>query len=272
MTVTRIKAKSKLALFDWRGLKDYRDLLYYLALRDVQVRYKQTVLGVVWVILQPLVPAIVYAILFGAFAKLPSDGQPYLLMVLCGLLPWNMFNNTVNRVGASVVANGSLISKVYFPRLIVPFASLGSVIIDALVAVAVLAVILPFFHIAIGPQILLAPIFLLFALIIGLGISLIVASLNVYYRDVNYMVPFAIQLLYYGSPVVYSSELIPERWRFLYALNPAVGFIEGFRWSVLGSTNFTLQMLIVTTASSVALFFLGLFIFRKAERGFADTI
>ncbi|TSA30912.1 MAG: ABC transporter permease [Verrucomicrobiaceae bacterium] len=272
MTVTRIEAKTKLSLLDWRGIREYRDLIYYLALRDIQVRYKQTILGVLWVILQPLVPAIVYAILFGAFAKLPSDGQPYLLMVLCGLLPWNIFNNTLARVGSSVVANGNLISKVYFPRLVVPIAALGSVVLDALVAIGVLVVILPFYHVPIGPQILAAPLFLFLALVIGMGVSLIVASLNVYYRDVNYMVPFAVQLWYYATPVVYSSELIPEKWRFLYGLNPAAGFIEGFRWAVIGGTNFTTEMLLVTTGSSIALLLLGLYTFRKVERGFADII
>jgi lipopolysaccharide transport system permease protein len=164
MTVTRIEPKKKLSLFEWKEILEYRDVLYFLAMRDIQLRYKQTALGVFWVVLQPLVPAVVYAILFGVLARLPSDGQPYLIMVLCGLLPWNLFNNTLNRLGNSIVANGNLISKVYFPRLIAPLSALGSVIVDVLVAAFVLAIILPFFSIAIGPQILTAPLFLLLAL------------------------------------------------------------------------------------------------------------
>jgi lipopolysaccharide transport system permease protein len=272
MTVTRIEPKKKLSLFEWKEILEYRDLLYFLAMRDIQLRYKQTALGVFWVVLQPLVPAVVYAILFGVLARLPSDGQPYLIMVLCGLLPWNLFNNTLNRLGNSIVANGNLISKVYFPRLIAPLSALGSVIVDVLVAAFVLAIILPFFSIAIGPQILTAPLFLLLALINGLGLSLIIAPLNVYYRDVNHMVPFIIQLWYYATPIVYSSQLIPEKWRFLYGLNPAVGFIEGFRWSVMGGSVFTVEMLIVTCFSSAFFLLIGLYVFGKLEKSSVDVI
>lgn len=272
MRVTTIKSQSKIHLVDWSGLKEYRDLLYFLALRDIQLRYKQTALGIVWVILQPLVPAIVFAVLFGNFAKLPSNGQPYIILVLCGMLPWNVFNNTLSRTGSSVVANSNLLSKVYFPRIIVPLASLGSVIIDSLVSVVVLAVLLPVCHIPLTANIAAAPVFLLIALISGFGLSLIIASLNVYYRDFNYVVPFVLQILNYVTPVVYSSELIPQKWRLLYSLNPAVGFVEGFRWSVMGSSSFSLAMLLITTISSLLLLVLGMIVFRRMERGFADVI
>jgi lipopolysaccharide transport system permease protein len=272
MTVTRIEPKSKLSIFEWKEILEFRDLLYFLALRDIQLRYKQTALGIVWVILQPLVPAVIFAVLFGNFAKLPSNGQPYLLLVFCGLIPWSIFSSSLGRAGGSLVGNSNLLSKVYFPRIIVPIASLGSVVVDALVSLGVLVVLLIVFQIPPGWHLLAAPLFLAAAFVIGLGASLIASSLSVYYRDFSFIVPFALQAWNYVSPVAYSAELIPEKWRWLYGLNPAAGFIEGFRWSILGSSALSNEMIFSMCVSCVAVLMAGFVVFRRIERGFADIL
>ena len=272
MTVTRIEPKSKLSLFEWKEILEFRDLLYYLALRDIQLRYKQTALGIVWVILQPLVPAIIFAVLFGNFAKLPSNGQPYILLVFSGMIPWNIFSNSLNRSGGSLVSNANLLSKVYFPRILVPVACLGSVVVDAFVSLGVMAILMMFFQIAPGWHLLAAPLFLAASFIMALGASLIVSSLSVYYRDFAFIIPFVLQVWNYLSPVAYSSELIPEKWRWLYGLNPCAGFIEGFRWSVLGSSALTTEMLFSLGIATLALLIFGAIIFRQIERGFADIV
>lgn len=272
MNVTRIEPKKKISLFEWKEIMEYRDLLYFLSLRDIQLRYKQTALGVVWVILQPLVPAIIFAVLFGNFAKLPSNGQPYLLLVFCALIPWNIFSNSLGRAGGSLVGNSNLLSKVYFPRIIVPTASLGSVVIDSLVSMGVLIPLMIFFRVPLTWNLLAAPVFLLMCFMISLGVSLIVASVSVYYRDFSFIVPFAIQIWNYVSPVAYSSELIPQRWLWLYSLNPLAGIIEGFRWSILGSSALSPEMVISSSLSAVGLLITGTLVFRKIERGFADII
>jgi len=270
--ITRIEPKKKMSFFEWKEISAYRDLVYYLALRDIQLRYKQTSLGIIWVILQPLVPAVIFAVLFGNFAKLPSNGQPYMLLVFCGLIPWNILNGSISRAGISLVANANLLSKVYFPRIIMPISTLGSVFIDMLVSVGVLAVLMVFFQVPLTLNILMVPVFLVLAFLMGLGVSLIVSSLNVYYRDFSLVVPFALQIWNYTSPVVYSTELIPEKWRWLYALNPTTGLLEGFRWAVLGDAPLNTTMIITTVVFSALLLFIGSMVFRKVERGFADIV
>jgi lipopolysaccharide transport system permease protein len=272
MTVTRIEPKSKLSLFEWREILEFKDLLYFLSLRDIQLRYKQTALGIVWVILQPLIPAIIFAVLFGNFTKLPSNGVPYILLVFCGMIPWNIFNSILGRAGGSLVANANLLAKVFFPRIIIPMASIGSVVLDALVSLGVLAIFLLIFQVPLTWNILAAPVFLAIAFITGFGVSLIVTSLNVYFRDFGFLIPFALQIWNYASPVVYSSELIPEKWRWLYALNPIVGLIEGFRWSVLGSSPLNVEMLCSTLTFAVLSVLGGAIIFKKVERGFVDIV
>ncbi len=272
MTITRIEPKKKLSLFEWKEIMEFRDLLYFLALRDIQLRYKQTALGIVWIILQPLVPAIIFSILFGNFAKLPSNGQPYMLLVFSGMIPWNIFSASLGRSGGSLVGSANLLSKVYFPRVLVPIASMGSVVIDALVGLGVLAVLMVAFQIAPTWQLLAFPLFLGIAFLMALGASLLVASLSVYYRDFAFVVPFALQAWNYLSPVAYSSELIPEKWRWLYALNPCAGLIEGFRWSVLGTSALDQTMIISMSAGCVLFLLVGFLVFRKIERGFADIV
>ncbi len=255
-----------------RELWKYRDLLFILASRDVKLRYKQTFLGVTWVILQPLVTAIIFTIVFGVFARLPSDGQPYALFVFAGLLPWNLFSASLQRAGASLVGNSALISKVYFPRMLVPLASVGAVLIDFLVSFLVFIVLMLGFRVDLSYRMLTAPFFLLLTLLAGMGASLWISAWSVYYRDFIFALPFVIQAWTYASPVAYAMSIVPKQWQWIFSLNPAVGFIEGFRWAMLGSNGLTIQMVIVSTISSITLFISGMVIFSRIERGFADVI
>lgn len=250
----------------------YRDLLVLLAGRDVKLRYKQTALGVIWVVLQPLAAALIFAVIFGRFASLPSDGSPYLLFVFAGLLPWNFVAGTVQRAGNSLITDARLISKVYFPRLLIPLSSTGAVLIDFLVTLVVMAGLMTFFGAHPTPRLLALPLFLLLAMVIATGVSLWISALNVRYRDFMYAVPFLIQIWLYASPVVYATSLVPERYRALYGLNPAVGLVEGFRWSLLGHGALDTPMLAVTAATALAVLLGGAFVFRRVERSFADAL
>lgn len=270
--VTHIRPKTRLSAFEWKEVFAYRDLLYYLSMRDVKIRHKQTSLGVIWVVLQPLVPAVIFAVLFGNFGRLPSNGQPYVLMVFTGLVAWGFLNNSVARGSGSLVASSNLLSKIYFPRIIIPLASMSSVVIDGLIGLAAMAVLAILFGIKPGLHLVAAPFFLTASLLMGLGLTLFSASINVYRRDIGYAIPFILQAWNYMTPIVYSSELIPKKWMLLYSLNPTVGLIEGFRWSILGgrpaSPLMLTTMLIGIAVSLVA----GFTVFQKIERGFADII
>jgi lipopolysaccharide transport system permease protein len=238
----------------------------------VKLRYRQTALGVVWVLLQPLLAAAIFAIIFGLFARLPSDGSNYMLFVLCGLMPWNFIAGAVQRAGNSLVNEARLISKVYFPRLLIPLASTAAVLIDFAVTLVVILCATLLFGVWPSWRILALPLFALLGLLLGAGMSFWLSALNVRYRDFSYILPFFLQLWLYASPVVYASSLIPEHWRWLYSLNPAVGVIEGFRWALLGSNTLTLAMLLTSTLVSLTLFVGGAFFFRRVERGFADIL
>ncbi len=255
-----------------RELWAYRDLLLILAERDVKVRYKQTALGVAWVIIQPLVTALIFTVVFGGFARLPSDGYPYILFVFAGLLPWSLFSASLQRAGNSVVGNAGLISKVYFPRLLVPLASNGAILIDFAVSFAVFVVLMLVFQVIPSWHILALPFFLLITLVAAVGASLWLSALNVYYRDFMFALPFVIQAWTYASPVAYAISIVPAQWRWLFSLNPAVGFIEGFRWALLGSSGLTFEMIMLSTLSALVFLFSGIFFFRHMERGFADVI
>jgi lipopolysaccharide transport system permease protein len=250
----------------------YRDLLVILAQRDIKLRYKQTALGVIWVVLQPLAAAAIFAVIFGRFGNMPSDGQPYVLFVMCGLLPWNFFAAGLQRAGNSLISDSRLISKVYFPRLLIPLASTAAVLLDLAVSGLVLGGLMLVYQIPITWRVALLPLFVLQTTLVTVGVSLWLSALNVQYRDFMYAVPFLIQVWMYASPVVYATSLVPAQFRLLYSLNPAVGFIEGFRWSLLGSDGLTWPAMILTTAASLAFLFSGAFVFRRVERGFADVI
>jgi lipopolysaccharide transport system permease protein len=218
------------------------------------------------------VPAVIFSILFGNFGRLPSNGQPYLVMVFTGLIPWSILSNSIGRGGGSLVSSSSLLSKIYFPRLIIPLASMGSVIIDTGVSLVVLILLLSLFGITTSQPLLLAPLFLLSTLLMGVGVTLFVSSINVYYRDFGHMVPLALQVWYYMTPVFYSSELIPAKWHFIYSINPAVGLVEGFRWSILGGQPLSSLSLCSMMIGTVAILAIGMATFQRIEKGFADIV
>ncbi len=253
-----------------RELWTYRDLLMILAGRDVRLRYKQTALGVTWVVLQPLVAALIFSIMFGRFAKLPSNGQPYLLFVFSGLVVWNYFAAILQRAGNSLITDQRLITKVYFPRLAIPLASTFSALIDLVVALAVLGIFMAFYGVAPTWRLVTLPLFIGLAALTATGVSLWLSALNVKYRDFAHALPFILQVWMFASPVAYAAALVPEKYRLLYSINPAVAFVEGTRWAILGASSVTLPMVILTAVLGLLVFVGGAFFFRRTERGFAD--
>lgn len=251
----------------WR----FRDLLWLLALRDVKLRYKQTALGVVWVVLQPLIAALIFAVIFGRFANLPSDGQPYLIFVYTALLPWNLFAGALARAGNSLISDARLISKVYFPRIAIPIASSSAVLVDFAVTFAVLIVLMIIGGTAFTLNLVVVPLLLVVTLVLSVGVSLFFSALNVYYRDFMYALPFLIQVWMYASPVVYSADLIPDSVKGLYAINPMVGVIDGFRWAVLGG-EFPAVSLLLSVVMSVVALIIGALVFGRVESHFADVV
>jgi lipopolysaccharide transport system permease protein len=252
---------------------EFRDLFLILAMRDVALRYKQTVLGLVWVVLQPLVAAVIFAVIFGRLAHLPSDGVPYFPFVFAGTVPWNLFANGVARASVSLIGDANLISKVYFPRVIVPAASLTAVLADFAVGLTILGAILGVYRVVPSANLFLLPFVVLLVFTLGLGIALILSALNVYYRDFVHATPFVLQVWLYASPVVYSSSIVPARWRPLFAVNPLVGIIDGFRWSLFGSgQGFPWTSVGLSVALATVLLALGLGVFGRVERRFADVI
>jgi len=269
----RIQPARRLLELDLREMWDFRDLFIILAVRDIKLRYKQTALGVIWVILQPLVASVLFAVIFERFVKLPSTGQvPYLLVVYAGMLPWNLFAGAVQRAGVSLIGDARLISKVYFPRMIVPIASSAAVLLDFVVALSVLFALLLIYHLPLTLNMLALPALLLLTLIVSIGISLVIAALNVYYRDFVYALPFIAQVWMYASPVVYETSVIPASWLPIYALNPLVGIIDGFRWSLIGVGAFPAFTLGMSLVVGIVLFVAGAFVFQRVEHSFADVI
>jgi ABC-type polysaccharide/polyol phosphate export systems, permease component len=258
----------------WLDLWRYRELFRVLAWRDLSVRYKQTVIGALWVLIRPLLTMLVFTIIFGRIAKLPSDGAaPYALMVFAGLLPWTFFSSGLAEAANSLVNNNNLISKVYFPRLIVPTAALVVAFVDFLVSFAILIIVLAWYRFLPSWHMIYLPLFVVLAFLASMGPSLWMTVLNVRYRDFRYIIPFVVQLGLYVSPVGFSSSVVPERWRLLYSLNPIVGVIDGFRWCILGGHSRLylpgLGMSIVVTAFFL---WLGIHQFRKYEKSLADLI
>lgn len=260
----------------WR----YRELIYFLIWRDIKVRYKQTVLGASWAIIQPFFTMVVFTIFFGGLAKMPSDNVPYPIFSYTGLLPWGLFTKALSDAGRSMIANRSMITKVYFPRLAIPLASVLSGLVDFLLAFLVLVGMIVFYHYnpaldyqaKLSPALLTLPLFLLLALVTSLGVGLWLSALNVQYRDINYIIPFLTQFWLFITPIAYPSSMIPERWRLLYALNPMAGVVEGFRWALVGVANAPEAMLAVSTTIALLILVSGLFYFRRMERTFADEI
>lgn len=258
----------------WRDLWAYRELFLILAWRDVAVRYKQTLIGVAWAVLRPFLTMVVFTLVFSRIAKLPSEGAaPYALMVFVGMLPWYLFSSSLSGAADSIVANANLIGKVYFPRLIVPAASLVTALIDFVVSLALLAVLMAWYRFVPGWQVLLLPFFVLFALLVSLGPGLWISALNVKYRDFRYVIPFILQFGLYISPVGFSSTIIPDHWRLLYNLNPLVGIIDGFRWCILGGESpLYIPGFTISLAIAGAFLWLGISSFRATEKSFADLV
>ncbi len=255
-----------------RELWEYRELLYFLAWRDVKVRYKQTALGASWAVIQPVVTMVVFTVIFGQLARIPSDGIPYPVFSFCALLPWNYFSGAFGRSSGSLLSNAQLISKVYFPRLIIPISSLLAGLVDFAIAFMVLIAMMLWYGIAPVPAILWLPAFLLLAVATALGVGLWLGALHVQYHDIGHLVPFLSQIWMYATPVVYPASMIPEQWRLLYGLNPMAGVVEGFRWALVGQGDGPGAMLAMSSVVSVALLVSGGFYFRRMERTFADVV
>lgn len=257
----------------FRELLRYRELFYFLAWRDILVRYKQTVIGVAWSVIRPLLTMLVFTIVFGRLAKLPSEGVPYPILVFSAMLPWQYFANAMQESANSLIAESRLISKVYFPRLIVPTSSVIVSAVDFLISLALLGLLMLWYSFTPSLAILLMPFFFLLATLSALGVGYWLSALNVKYRDFRYIVPFLVQFGLYVSPVGFSSSVVPGRWRLLYSLNPMVGVIDGFRWCIQGTaSSFYLPGFLISAVVSVLVFVSGVWFFRRTERFFADFI
>jgi lipopolysaccharide transport system permease protein len=258
----------------WRDIWAYRELFAILAWRDVAVRYKQTVIGVAWAVVRPLLTMVVFTVVFGRLAKLPSDGAaPYPVMVFAGLLPWFLFSTILSEASTSLVGNANLIGKVYFPRIIIPVSSAVVALIDFGVNLAILAGIMVWYAYPADWHILLLPIFVALTVLASLGPALLITALNVKYRDFRFIVPFVVQFGLYVSPVGFSSAIVPEKWRFWYSLNPVVGVIDGFRWCVLGGQSpLYVPGFLLSLAGVALLLWIGIAYFRRTERSFADLV
>lgn len=257
---------------DFQGLWQYRELLYFLLWRDLKVRYKQTALGAAWAIIQPVATVVLFSVIFGSFAKLPSDGVPYPVYAYCALLPWNLLAGAVNRSGSSLVSSANLISKVYFPRLIIPMSAALGALVDFAISFCVLLVLMLVYGMTPGWAILTVPIWTFLAMLLGLSIGLGLSALNVKYRDVSYLMGFMLQIWMYASPVVYSGSMVPERFRWLYALNPMAGIIQGFRWAMTGVTGELGVPWVPAVVATGVLFTGAVVYFRQVERSFADIV
>ncbi len=267
-----IESRTGLFDIDWSGLWEYRDLLYVLAWRDIKVRYKQTAIGITWVVLQPLIAMLLFTVIFGYMAKVPSDGVWYPVFVLSGLLPWIYFSQAIARSGESVVSNSKLVSKIYFPRLLLPLAMIVTPLVDFVLSMVLLFGLLTYAGIPITWKVTTLPAFILLAMLTALALSLFTSAMNVKYRDVGHAIPFVIQIWMFASPIVYPVSLVPEQWRWLYGLNPMAGVIEGFRWALLGRTAPDPIMMAESVVMVFVVLIAGMAYFRKMERQFADIL
>jgi lipopolysaccharide transport system permease protein len=257
----------------WRDLWRYRELFCFLAWRDILVRYKQTIAGTAWALLRPLLTMLILTIVFGTLANMPSGSAPYPILVFCGMLPWLFFSTAVSESGNSLITNSSLISKVYFPRLTIPASSVVTSLMDLMVSGALLVLVMIWYRYVPGPRVFLLPLFLLGAVMAALGVGLWTAALMVRYRDFRFIVPFIVQFGLYISPVGFSSQVVPERWRLLYSLNPMVGVIDGFRWAIIGEDAAPYWPgFVLSHAIAALLLATGVAYFRRTERTFADII
>jgi lipopolysaccharide transport system permease protein len=257
----------------WKDIWKYRELFYFLAWRDLLVRYKQTVVGVAWSLIRPLLTMIVLTVVFGKFGKMPSGGVPYPILVFCGLLPWQFFSTALSESGNSLVNNRNLISKVYFPRLIVPASSVITALVDFLISATFLVLLIVWYRFEPSPNVVYLPLLAVLAFAASFGVGIWIAALMVQYRDFRFIVPFIVQFGLYISPVGFSSSVVPEKWRLLYSLNPMVGVVDGFRWAILGGQHvFDLSGLLMSIVGIGFMLITGIWYFRRTERTFADVI
>lgn len=257
----------------WRDLWSYRELFYVLATRDISVRYKQTVIGVAWAVIRPLLTMVIFTLVFGNLAKLPAtDGVPYALMVFAGLLPWQLFSSSVSESSSSLIANSNLISKVYFPRLVIPIATMMTALVDFMISLSILFLMMCWYGFMPTWRILMLPFFVLMALLASFGPGILMAALNVKYRDFRYAIPFILQLGLYVSPVGFNSSIVPNDWILLYSLNPLVGVIDGFRWAITGKEVINWNTFLLSWFLIIALLYVGIVKFRKMEKSFSDLM
>ena len=257
----------------WKDLWRYRELFYFLAWRDILVRYKQTVIGIAWSVIRPVLAMIVFTIIFGKIAKLPSGDIPYPILVFTALLPWQFFASAVQEGGNSLVVNASMVSKIYFPRMLIPSSSIIVALVDFLISFIILGVLMAWYKFVPSWRIIFVPAFLFLAILVAFGVILLLSALNVRYRDFKIVLPFIVQFGLYVSPVGFSSDVIPEKWRFIYSMNPMVGVIDGFRWAIIGeNVSFYIPGFILSIVLAIVLLIIGILYFRKTERTFADRI
>ncbi len=270
--VIHIKPAKGWVTLGLRELWAYRELLYFFVWRDIKVRYKQTILGASWAIIQPFFTMIVFSIFFGRLAKVPSDGLPYPIFSYAALVPWSFFANGVSQASNTLVANSNMVKKIYFPRLAMPIASVLAGIVDFVLAFLVLLGMMLFYNVTPTINVLWLPLFLLLALTTSLGVSLWLAAMNVQFRDVRYVVPFIIQIWLFITPIAYSSTLLSEPWHTIYGINPMAGVVEGFRWALLGTATAPGAIVAVSAIVSLVILISGAFYFRRIEKTFADVV
>jgi lipopolysaccharide transport system permease protein len=270
--IVLIQPRRHLLALDLKAIWEYRELLYFLVWRDLKVYYRQTLIGAGWVIVQPLTTMVIFSIIFGRIAQIPSDGFPYPIFIYSALLPWNLFASSLTRGSTGVVGNAQLVSKIYFPRLILPLSGILSPLLDFAVAFVFLVGMMVWFRTPPTWGILALPLFLLLAILTALAVGLWLSALNVRYRDVAHAIPFLTQVWMFASPVAYPISVVPEKWRLLYSLNPMAGVIEGFRWALLGKETLDFGVIVISSVMVLALLFPGIVYFKYTERTFADVI
>jgi lipopolysaccharide transport system permease protein len=267
-----IEPAKKWLSINFREIWEAREVLYYLTLRDLKVRYKQTALGAAWILLQPLAAVVVYSLVFGRVAKLPSEGLPYPIFILTALIPWTMFATGVTRGADSLVASSALLKKVYLPRLLIPLARIIGGVIDFFLSFILLIPMVAWYHIRPTSHLVYLPFFLLLAVMAATGVAFWLSALNVYVRDVQQAVPFLVQIWFFATPVAYSFSIVNYKWHLLYGLNPMVGIAEGFRWALLGTKSLPFSVVVLSAVTSTLLLVTGAFFFRKMEQTFADIV
>jgi len=268
----RIEPRKGFFRLDLADVWAFRELLYFLVWRDVSVRYKQTIIGVAWAILQPVLTMLIFTLVFGHFAAIPSDGLPYSIFTFAALLPWNCFSQAISRSGVSLVSDSNLVKKVYFPRLIIPLAGVASPLVDFLVSFVALLAMMVWYHVPLRLTVLSLPLFLFLGLLAALAAGIWLAPLNAKYRDVGHAIPFLTQVLMFASPVTYPLSIVPQKWRLIYGLNPLVGVIEGFRWALLGKARPDFGVMALSTLIVIGTLLTGIVFFKRTERSFSDVL